>query len=600
MKKIIGLCILFWSTVLIAQKYNLNHKEYVNKLKNAKEIQHKQYLDIYDRAIQLRPNDIDLKIEKCNYINFSYYDEYEEYSLNYEAFVECINKLYKEHQNNPKVLLFKARNTYGDSLADVLKTAKLSIRKNAKSWNPNQASELYYTLAKNSFNKENFSMALNFLEKARVYKDTTDYSILSAKIYMSVEDKKEALSALLEKLEKDAEAWKLNQKAELLLKLEKPNKALELYKRVEKKDSSYVNNANLTKVFKDLEKYDIARSYLVKDTIHEWKKAQVLSDLFVFDLEYSKPQEALNSYRKAQDVNFYDDFFGVKRIKVFLRSPFLGWSLNEVLHIIILLLTIVVLFVAPYIIVLPIQFLGKRLNWKPVALKVPFDWNLKHFWLIIFAYFSIDFILQLIFEYQLFLDAYFSDYTAETGEVNGQLYIAYFSLMALGVGLFLNKKRLSYLTRTNLPVLRTITLFVVFMIVNMTLIKILRSVDLSIIPMSLKAEIKFLITEYGFSVAFFFVVLLVPIYEEVIFRGIILSSVEKHVGFWKANLIQAVLFALVHQNMEVFLFYILFAVILGLLAKKTKGLLTGILFHAGNNFMFLIALYFSIMTEGLK
>ncbi len=58
---------------------------------------------------------------------------------------------------------------------------------------------------------------------------------------------------------------------------------------------------------------------------------------------------------------------------------------------------------------------------------------------------------------------------------------------------------------------------------------------------------------YDIRVAFIIVVVLVLIYEEVIFRGIIFSSSEKYIGFWMANIMQASLFALIHDNMSLFI-----------------------------------------------
>jgi membrane protease YdiL (CAAX protease family) len=84
--------------------------------------------------------------------------------------------------------------------------------------------------------------------------------------------------------------------------------------------------------------------------------------------------------------------------------------------------------------------------------------------------------------------------------------------------------------------------------------------------------------------------LLVPFLEEVLFRGVILEGLSKHVPFGWANAIQAVCFAIAHENIGLLPFYVLFGVTCGWLARRSGGLLTSILVHAANNLIVCIAL----------
>jgi hypothetical protein len=82
----------------------------------------------------------------------------------------------------------------------------------------------------------------------------------------------------------------------------------------------------------------------------------------------------------------------------------------------------------------------------------------------------------------------------------------------------------------------------------------------------------------------------VPVYEEVIFRGIVLNASRKHILFVGANVLQALLFALIHNNLSWFLFYFSFGITAGYLRRKSGGLGTGIVFHMTNNAIALLAL----------
>lgn len=79
-------------------------------------------------------------------------------------------------------------------------------------------------------------------------------------------------------------------------------------------------------------------------------------------------------------------------------------------------------------------------------------------------------------------------------------------------------------------------------------------------------------------------VVMAPIFEEIIFRGIIQKGlINKGVKPWKAILIAAIIFGLVHGNPWQFVGAVLLGSVLGLVYYKTKSLLLPILLHAFNN-----------------
>jgi membrane protease YdiL (CAAX protease family) len=95
---------------------------------------------------------------------------------------------------------------------------------------------------------------------------------------------------------------------------------------------------------------------------------------------------------------------------------------------------------------------------------------------------------------------------------------------------------------------------------------------------------------YGLLVTFLLVAGLVPVYEEVIFRGIVLNASQKYMLFVGANVVQALFFALIHDNFAWFPFYFAFGMTAGYLRSKSGGLGAGIAFHATNNAIALLAL----------
>lgn len=79
-------------------------------------------------------------------------------------------------------------------------------------------------------------------------------------------------------------------------------------------------------------------------------------------------------------------------------------------------------------------------------------------------------------------------------------------------------------------------------------------------------------------------VILAPIFEEIIFRGIIQRGlINKGWEPWKAILLSAMIFGLVHGNPWQFVGAVLLGCVLGLVYYKTKSLLLPMLLHAFNN-----------------
>ena len=88
-------------------------------------------------------------------------------------------------------------------------------------------------------------------------------------------------------------------------------------------------------------------------------------------------------------------------------------------------------------------------------------------------------------------------------------------------------------------------------------------------------------------------VIMAPIFEEIVFRGIIQKGLmNKGMKPWKAIIISAVIFGLVHGNPWQFVGAVLLGSVLGLVYYKTKSLLLSILLHAFNNLCSAILIFY--------
>jgi membrane protease YdiL (CAAX protease family) len=82
--------------------------------------------------------------------------------------------------------------------------------------------------------------------------------------------------------------------------------------------------------------------------------------------------------------------------------------------------------------------------------------------------------------------------------------------------------------------------------------------------------------------------LLVPIFEEVFFRGLLLSWFNQHMRFAPALTVQAALFAAMHIYPVVFPYALLFGIASGYIRQATGSTFNPILMHATNNIVLLV------------
>lgn len=82
--------------------------------------------------------------------------------------------------------------------------------------------------------------------------------------------------------------------------------------------------------------------------------------------------------------------------------------------------------------------------------------------------------------------------------------------------------------------------------------------------------------------------------EEIVFRGLILQEINKRLAFWKANVITALLFLVIHYpfwiynetffNLGTHIYVVLLGLLFGFVYKKTGSLWSVVLLHAFHNF----------------
>jgi membrane protease YdiL (CAAX protease family) len=97
-------------------------------------------------------------------------------------------------------------------------------------------------------------------------------------------------------------------------------------------------------------------------------------------------------------------------------------------------------------------------------------------------------------------------------------------------------------------------------------------------------------SRHGLFVAWLMIAALTPVLEEMVFRGMLLGGMSRHISFGWSNFWQALLFASAHGDPPRFAVYFLMGLLAGWLTRRYRSLLPAIALHALNNSIAMVGL----------
>ena len=111
-----------------------------------------------------------------------------------------------------------------------------------------------------------------------------------------------------------------------------------------------------------------------------------------------------------------------------------------------------------------------------------------------------------------------------------------------------------------------------------------------IIDLNQPQEVGFSGTAKGAELAFMALVILVPVYEELLMRGFLYRRLKQHLSFYPALIVASLAFAALHFNWAVMIDTLLLSVVIIVVYQKTKNLTTAIVIHAIKNLVAVLSL----------
>ena len=573
---------------------------YLQILGYAKDSLYEKIVSDYDDYISQNPQGVNIAIEKCKLVGQAFYDSYDDYNPYQEEFDACVQSLVNKYPENHQVLFYWLENAWGDSSIAIGQQMLEMNRKNPGSWSDKELSQIHEELAQQYSYYGTPQQAIESAVLAQTLNDSIDLSQLLARKYIDKQLFTRAKEVLLNKLDSTDGAGTLRMKANLLMELGLHEEALRLFEYAQKDTTAYFDYGKIAKALISNGKFEEARAFLKKDLNGSYNKSQSLHNLFEYDYRHSHKDSLLSTYGELLDEDFHNDTFGKYRLMMMFRAPFEGWRWEDAFKPFAFILLFGVFLIAPYLWVLPIDFISRRFGIKNTmpALQES-SWGLTDFWLVASGVFIIEVLGWMIFYYPNLLSTFFNDsYIEESDAItldyaNSSLF--YFGLVAIMILGFLKKSDFSFLKPNQWSLVKCVGLGILFSI-------LLRSIYFAlsrngIFPAyeamafgSIIGAFKSINQFYHPSLTFLLAVIIVPFYEEYIFRGIMLNGMDRRIKFIAANIIQAIFFSLVHDNASLFLFYFLFGLISGLLVRRSNSLLPALTFHATNNLLAFISI----------
>jgi len=585
------------------QYFEKDHTHNVSILGKAKDSLYQQILTGYTTYLLENSTEVKAHLEKCRFIQEAYYDEYEDYNPNAEAAEACAQELVENFPNDPEVLIYANEFIYGDSSIAYLNQLIHKIENDTEAWR-HYSWQVYELQARNyQFNDDNDTEVIRYARLATEQNDTLDISVLMATAYKNLNQKENAIDILINHLDSTDDAWVLNQKGRLLLELGASEKALDAFRLASRDSSGYEDLNSLAQAMIDNGLVQEARDFLLKDYKQTtWNQIKPLHRLLEYDLRYATPDSAALTYDRFVDDNFWNDAFGIYRLRLFFKHPLHALSLADLGRFALFILVLLLILIIPYLWILPIHYFGW---WQKSRGKVfppsSFHWSLKHFWIACSLWFLCEWIATLLINYPGILswmnDSLAPDDIESISKPTAD-FLLLFSFGSLLYTLALLKREdvkqfFTSIKNNGRQILAGVGLALLLRFALGIYLQLLKVFNITIDTTATTSVIDSIVAInqfYNPYLGFIIVVLIVPFYEEVLFRGIFLSACERNMKFIFANILQASVFALLHDNLQLFPFYFAFGMVTGYYRQKTQGLLTGTSLHITNNLIAFIAI----------
>lgn len=316
-----------------------------------------------------------------------------------------------------------------------------------------------------------------------------------------------------------------------------------------------------------------------------------LRENFAFERAHGSRAQAEAAYSTLRDGGFSADPLGRYRLDLFIAHPLARWKGRDAAGILTLVAAIGVVAFLPLVVILPVHYRSLVLRLRGTNRASPaLPWGLRHAWYVLAVYLVAQSIAVYWFAYPSFEDALgwapLNNPPTDPRSLGraflvGSLVTAACLLPVQRGVHWLNFVEGQWPLRRSLGA-ATAALFA-FRLVASLWATTSGSFRLGALGGDTTRALQGVYTEYGIVALLLLVAVVIPIVEEVVFRGVFLNGLARHVSFPVAALVQAGVFAALHESVEQLPVFFVFGLGAAWLYRRSQGLAAPLALHAFNN-----------------
>ncbi len=569
-----------------------SHERYLLQLGAAETDQYGRVLQQYSAYILAHPEDVTAALEKCKFIDTLADTEDLPVESAQEDKENCEAQLRtRANAGDPRIQLYLMEQQWGAAgiaAAEALLPA-------AKSWPNESQAKLLERLAV-LYTSTDKRKSGAYAVQAVALDARSSARMMAAQHLVTVGAKSQAVK-MLESGPPDLwNSYTRSSAAKMLLELDDPAGAARLLRAEKSEALNLDTKLLLARALAKSGDGTSARGLYDSALKQTDRRAGVdgLRDYFQFERDHGTVEQARATYERLRDQGYAADPFGRYRISLASRDGFAPWHLRDALGILSLALVLGTLALIPAVALAPVHYRGLARQLRgDVPPAPPFKWDLGHAWYALGAFLVVNSLSAYVLAYPEF-QSVFAVFAGSAAPLEnrdlGNALVLQAALMACFTAPLLLHVDVKALFRGQWSVLRTVLVGVgvgLLIRVALTLVLGLRSR----LPMAadfsngVTRALEGIDSAYGPLAVLALAGVAVPILEEVIFRGVLLNAMSRHVSFWWAAATQAVVFALMHESWKLMPFFFAFAMLAAWLYRRSKGLLAPICLHATNNLL---------------
>ncbi len=541
----------------------------------------------YGRLAEESPGDVVLAIRYCQAIEyFSYSEDYYNADAEQDA-AECYDELLTRFPGHIESILADTSRRYDDSVGRDL---EFLAENHGRLFNESQIARLYYALSEH---RRYYGFETSLADVACIEALESDVATncrIEAATHLLEHDQTEAAIAILTSpLDPYDEPYYRLAKIQFLADLEASDAIATVYQSFEHDELTDYIRVQLSVHLADAGLKDEAMRVLDGVSAEYWDEAQLLRARYDVAMSLGDFEAAHGFYYDLRKLDGWSDPLLRNRFELAAQDMSLGWRMIDLVGLFWLLFAVGLMLLLALFIPGAVHYRG--LVRAKRGLSPGWDssvWSLRHSSYALFIFLFVSVSSLYIFEYDLFHVSFFGEVWEEPDWLDadlGRMLLGNSLMLAvLILPLALLKGRWRSLGASNWSIGRCILVGFGLAI----LFRILFAIPIALTPESFgigealltPTAIRDLYLAYGFLTVFFITAVLTPLVEEIAFRGAILQGFSSQVTWTGSNLLQAAIFASLHESLLLFPFYVGLAFVGGVIVRRAGGLLPAIIMHA--------------------